>query len=657
MKRALWSLAILVIVPVVVYGEAPAPPRSQPHVPTRGPDHLRDVATDLALLATANPPTPADLQALETAGFTSAAYSTYIDELLKRPSVSAVAGRILRIGGNPGRALLADTVLKQQTVGSDVVYYIHQPCDVKQAESVKPWWALDTKVLVCPDAHRPTVFRAPDGNYCSGVYAAPYQPNSPCGCGPNLIRCLRNEQDRAAFSKALMAESGATINHVVSKDLPLETLFTSEESFRPPLAELLYQRWKIENRDVASLEALGDWRKLPETGAWSKRPQSKAGQHAGVFTNHFTPQGPDSQRLKVSGFLDILWCENQDSLRVETKTVLDVAAEVKGNLRGHVGWQELASRPLCTTCHARIDYAVQFFTGLHWFYKGLHYVAEEQQDAVGPLYLRDIDDPRGKAPRNPQGFIKLALAQPEYPSCMARDFLEHAFGGAGDPSLHALDTALQGIVKRKGSYRELMKATLEKYKDRALAAVPAQAKPVEPRTTAARVAAITKWVDDRCGSCHDAGDGEPPGLVLKDGNWCKTEHDCARTAGALLDAMVFDRMPKERPLAATDKRRFFDLVAPLAWPAVNTRAMAQRYFLDGPQAPPAHRTDAILNRVKAAGTSTKPPPPVANTIAAPRTFSATTAAQAAIMAVHMCREAPDPKACVATALDHRSFEK
>ena len=656
MRRARWSLAILVIVPVVVHGEIPRPAPA-PAPTARAAADPRELAIDLAMLATGGPPTPAELTTLTTAGFTSAAYASYIDELLRRPSVTAIAGRVLRIGGNPSRALLADTVLKQHTVGKDVVYYTQQPCDVKQAELVKPWWALDTKVLVCPEAHRPTVFRAPDGNYCSGVYAAPYQPGSPCGCGPNLIRCMRSEQDREAFSKALVAEAGATLGWIVNKDLAIETLFTSTESHRQPLAELLYQRWKIENRDVPSLEALPDWRKWPAAGQWAPRPQSKAGQHAGIFTNHFTPQGPDSQRLKVSGFLDVLWCENQDSLRVETKTVLDVAAEVKGNLRGHVGWQELASRPLCTTCHARIDYGVQFFSSLQWFYKALHYVAEDQQDTPGALYLRDIDDPRGSATRNPQGFIKLALAQPEYPQCMARNFLVHAFGDAGAPDLQGLDATLQGIVTRKGTYRELMKTTLERYKDRALARAATPVQVPEPRTRQERVAAVTGWVDTWCGSCHDAGDGEPPGKVLASAGWCGDGAECARTSTQLLESIVFDRMPEDRPLPPSEKRRFFNLVAPLAWPDAKSRAMAQRYFLDAPQAPHAHRTDAILNWVKAAGSPKQPPPPVNNTVLVPRTFSTTTAAQAAITAAHVCREAADRDACIRAALDHHSFEK
>ncbi len=665
MRALRWSSVLLVLAPVAVLGErSPAPPPRDPGA---------ELAHDLSMLATGAPATAADRAALAAAGHAPAAYARYIDELVRRPGVAAVAPSVLRIHGSPARTGLAQTVLRQHQAGADVVYYVHAPCDPKQAEAVRPWWDLDRKVLVCPEAHRPEVFRAPDGNYCSGVYAAAHQPGSPCGCGPNLIRCVRSEQEKADFARAIVAEASGTVAWVVGQDLPLEALFSSPESHRPPLAELLYQRWKVENRDVPSLEALPDWRRWPKEGAWAVRPASRPGQHAGIFTNHFTPQSADSQRLKLSGFFDMLWCEDPDSLRVQTAAVLEVAEQVGGNLRSKVGWEELAARPVCTSCHARVDHGVQFFSSIHWYYQAMHYVAEAQQDIPGALYLRDIDDERGRAPRNPQGFIRLALAQPEFARCMSRDFLEHAFGGAGEPELRGLDDTLRGIVERKGTYRDLLKATLEHYKERALRSSRATisspsspsspsppSSPAAPPDARASAAAIADLVDDRCGSCHDAGDGEPPGAILAHGAaWCaRAGRDCARLGVEILSAVAFDRMPKERPLAAADKRRLFELLAPIAWPDGRAREMARRYFLDAPQAPPVHRLDAMLGWIRASASPAHPVPPIDLPPAAsgPR-FSTTAAAQAAVAAAKVCAADPDREACLRRAMDRPALEK
>jgi hypothetical protein len=642
-RRWHWSaLVVLVCAPLVLTARGNDGSRSTP----------QDLAHDLSMLATGTPASAADLAKLAAGGNTAEAYSRYIDELLQRPELANVATRVLRIIGSNSRSLWAETPLLHQTVDKTTVYYIRKPCDPKQAVSVKPWWDLGTKVLVCPDSYRPEVFAAPDGNTCSGVYAAPYQPDSPCGCGPNLMRCSTPEQ-KEAMAKAISAEATGTMAWVINGNLPLETLFASPESFRPPLAELLYQRWRVENRDVPSLEALPDWRKWPKDGKWAPRPQSKPDQHAGIFTNHYTPQAVDSQRLKVSGFLDTLWCEDQDSLRVKTATVLEVADKLDGNLRSKVGWEELAARPLCTTCHARIDYGVQFFTGVQWYFKALHYVGSAQQDVEGELYVRDIDDPRGKARRNPQGFIKLAMAQPEFKACMSKDLLVHAFGSSDEPTLQTLDDSLQAIVERKGTFRELMKTTLEAYKDRALAVKPKAHPPAPSRDSAKLVAELVK---DRCDSCHDADDGEPTALILKHGeNWCRIAGaDCARLGVEIFTAIAFDRMPKRHPLPAEDKHRFFEVISPLAWPNPRSRAMAQRYFMDYGQAPPVHASDAMLRWVRAQAPSTQvdlPPLPQL------RSFSTTNAAQTGITAGKVCASAPDRKACLEQAMDRRGFEK
>src|SRR5205814_291138 len=105
------------------------------------------------------------------------------------------------------------------------------------------------------------------------------------------------------------------------------------------------------------------------------------------------------------------WCSELLAKNATAEQVLSLGVT---NLRQGDGWKKLAHMPLCTDCHARLDYGWQFFTGTPDITFGqLSYVPSLHPES-GPLYVRDADDSRGEGPLTPLGFAKLATQQPEF---------------------------------------------------------------------------------------------------------------------------------------------------------------------------------------------------------------------------------------------------
>jgi hypothetical protein len=232
--------------------------------------------------------------------------------------------------------------------------------------------------------------------------------------------------------------------------------------------------------------------------------------------------------------------------------------------------------------------------------------------------------------------------------------MRHAFANGADPTLEPLEAKLRAVVERKGTYRELLKLALDEYANRALAARPAPS--VTQPTDAQRAKAVVAWVGDRCGACHGE-DAEAPSRVIKDGAaWCaKSGADCGRIGAQMLNAVVFDRMPKDEPLSRTDKLQMFELLSPLVWRDPAVRAQARRYFIENAQAPAVHRMDAMTAWIRAAGGATASPP--LPPTAAEQQFSVTSAVELSITAADVCAKAADKQACLDKAMNPHAFEK
>jgi hypothetical protein len=151
-------------------------------------------------------------------------------------------------------ALPSAFVLKRPP-DTDGPLYLRAPCAAEEAVTVRPWWDLRSEVKICPDSYRPNKWTlAPhEHSYRTAmVLACDSQVGSPeletsslCGCGPNLIRCLRDEDQYDQFTQSFMDEVKRTTAYVVEHDLPMATLFTGNATFRDRNAELYYRRQKI----------------------------------------------------------------------------------------------------------------------------------------------------------------------------------------------------------------------------------------------------------------------------------------------------------------------------------------------------------------------------------------------------------------------------
>lgn len=640
--RTLTLLLVTALFATSCEPSSPSQPATAQTSPAANPK-LVDLAHDLALITTGSVATADDLAALGKAGYSSAAFTKLIDDLLHRPQLGGIAQQVLRIGAST-RSLFPVATLKTVEADGATIYYLHEPCTRKEAVSVRPWWDLSKQVLVCPTSYRPTVFKSSDVSYCSGTIGSPKIADSPCGCGPNLLRCVRDGNDLGMIGEAMMNETTDTISYIVDHDLPLDTLFSSRESFRSGVAELWYQKWLVEDGWAKGLEDLPDWRTWPKEGKWAPRPQARAEEHAGILTNLGYPQIWDSQRMRLYTYFQLLWCAEGDSRRVETAAVLDVGKHTGQNLRGLVKENELAAREGCGDCHARIDYGAQFFAGDQWSHKVDHYLARAQLDTPGPMYMQNLQDPRGSNRRNPVGFVELALKQPEYPRCMSKRVLAHVFGDEA-LALSSLDASLQEIVKQRGNFRALLRPALEEYKNRELTR-----RLAPPARVDVAHASLTELADARCSDCHD-GDKTAPGRMIAGGaQWCAAGGDaCRRDAIRMMASVAYGEMPKGDPLPDDERAKMVEALAPIAYPDPAARKHAIDFFVADRAERNTHSTRAVLARIKAlTGAKAVSVPGVSTT----NRFGVNLGAYATVGAIKACKGAPDEAACVRKALEN-----
>jgi len=478
------------------------------------------------------------------------------------------------------------------------IYYLRKPCTAKEAERVHPWWDRATEVLVCPDAHQPDHLREPkSGWFCGGdnldAARSPF-----CGCGPNLMFCARDEDANAELRRALRSETQRTVAHLVANDEPLASIFTVNETVRGKESELFYQRWRVVRGEIAEVPDLSAWKE-----ELAPRPESQRGQHAGVLTTPHMLLFGDTPRARMRNFYDLLWCEAPASQRVSTAQILALGVT---DLRDGAGWKQLAAMPVCTSCHARLDYGMQFFAGYPSSFVGLVFTGHAV--GHGPLYAKDITDARGEGELTPRAFAELATKQPEFLRCMARDVAEHVFGDAAPEEARAIEAALQ----KRPTLRSALYEALVRYARRAPrsahaiewpsggagivavgsgdagSAAPASASVVDT-SDGARVAPsapLRALLERHCGACHREGER----AWLKDATF-----DRAR-AIAILEAVAFRGMPRDG-MRAGDRQRLVRALVAAIWSGA-AREEAMRWYA-GMRALPVEREDAMLRLIEA----------------------------------------------------------
>lgn len=553
----------------------------------------------------------------------------FLDELLanKRFSGEVVPALVFGAFVNVRNyyALPSAFVLKRAAgAPADAPLYLHAPCPEADAVRVRPWWDLGAEVKVCPDAYRPekwTLVPSEHSYRTRVVLACDSQVGSPelethslCGCGPNLIRCMRDEDQYNEFNRSLMDEVKRTTAYVVEHDLPMATLFTSNATFRDRNVELYYRRQKIGSlelkrvaRELAGLEA---W---PQDGQWAPREEVRPGQHAGVLTApqilHWLPD----QRQRQRAYYEMMWCNLRNSFGATTQKVLEINAS-GNNFFVHDSWKQLAHTELCTNCHARLDYGSRFFAGYPDSRASTHYTPSLQTTESGPLYGRDIGDLRGDGLLVPRGFATLATEQPDFKSCMTNHFVSYVLG---DRATADDVRAIEAAVEQRRTFKASMKVALERYAARwredARAQAPApgaQAAPAGPGAGSAgsaagsgssgRVAvgaALRAQLDRHCVDCHD----EAPYTDDADAGVLPFDFRGGELARPLVvkmaDQVAYGMMPKDQVLDPAARAEIVGALIDALWTDPAAREEARRYYLGRSRGLPAHQIDNALHAI------------------------------------------------------------
>jgi hypothetical protein len=312
----------LAILGVIACSPAAAPPQPHPH-----PTQPRAVHVDpqlvrtLAVLATRKEPTASELAATSReldAG--TLAMPAYIDRLVASDAFASDVAPvvILRYLLSMEATATPSMMVLEHTTDATPRYYFGKPCAPKAALRVKPWWDIDHEVAICPDAYRPAQWmaqntRAGAATDCLSIDGA-YGDGAHCGCGPNLVRCFPDGDERMTYVASMRAELRDTVGYIVAHDLPAESIFTSTASFRGRKAEAIARIEAVEaRRDVDATKAFADLATWPAAGRWAPREELAPGQHAGVLTSPMLLYNLPDRRQRMSILYEPLWCMEPDS--------------------------------------------------------------------------------------------------------------------------------------------------------------------------------------------------------------------------------------------------------------------------------------------------------------------------------------------------------
>lgn len=488
-------------------------------------------------------------------------------------------------------ALPATFILQRDLAGT---YFLREPCAAATAVQLKPWWDPTTTVAVCPDAYRPDKwtlapsehgYRTKLGISCDSQIGSPEAENSSlCGCGPNLMRCMASQEQYEEVAASLMRELRDTTAYVVDHDLTMASLFTSRETFRDRNAEIYYRRQQAGAMETKRFDKLlaniDTW---PRAGQWAPRDEIVVGQHAGLLTApQFLHSLPD-RRQRQRAYYEVLWCTLRNPFGATTEKVLEINA-AGNNFFAHDSWSKLAHTPLCTNCHARLDYGFQFFSGFVDSRASIHLMRAEHQGGKGPLYGRSIDDPRGTADLSPRSFAKLATEQPEFTTCMTDHFASYVLG---DNATNDDKRAIGDAVRQTGTFRAAMTVALERYALRARDTAFTIPQPA-PHAGSGMSPSLRSELDRWCVDCHDD--------TSENGDF--TKFDLPRkTLVDMTDKVAYGTMPKEHDLEAHERQRIVTLLVDQLWPDPTQRAEATRYFVGRGRGLPSQQIDNVLFQI------------------------------------------------------------
>jgi hypothetical protein len=322
---------------------------------------------------------------------------------------------------------------------------------------------------------------------------------------------------------------------------------------------------------------VSDW---PSQGQLARRLESVPGEHAGILTMPQFLFFGDALRSSMKYFFEVLWCTEISSSRVDTGAILGLGAT---NLRMGEGWEKLAAMPVCTTCHARLDYGMQFFAGYPSAIHGSHFIPSHTRPGNGPLYGESHDDLLGEAPLTPQGFAGLAVERPEFLQCMARRVTDYVFRGQESPEDYA---AVLEAFQDHRTVKAAMRTALHRFATSSTSelAVVAAA-PARDSTGVLR-----GLLEEHCLDCHDARQPDQrnfdrprlPRTVLV----------------AMLNAVSSGAMPRTTGgLDRTTRLTILHALSSAAWPDEESRAAVFRYFAERMTASPVYELESAFHQV------------------------------------------------------------
>lgn len=502
--------------------------------------------------------------------------------------------------------------IKQSPIGpkGEPVFHLFDPCKPNEIEKVHPWWAPSETVLICKDSYQPDrfTFDAKNDIHCDSNYSLSNVPVPlpKCGCGPNMIRCFKDPDQVNEYMNSMAKENVDTFALVVNEDKPVSEAFLQNETIRDRKAEAMYRRVDVE-RGVLPPSAFVDFvnsKEWPEAGKLAPRHEEKPGQHAGVFTTVAT-HADFNLRERMMLYESILWCTGVSSVEVTAEAIRATGAT---NLRAGDGWQHLAAQPVCGTCHARMDYGMQFFLGFSEVRRRQHYDPKDQLNTVGKVFLNDAKDLRGEGPLSPHGFVEIAVQQPEFKQCMAERVTGHVFSYKATPSDRE---AVKKAFSKRGSLKDAMKTALELYLARGADTVAATPMHKGTLKTAALATGdslqvtpkLAKLVDQHCLSCHDEGAGRFDQQALP-----------RELLTRMLSNVAFGVMPEDEPggLPMDERQQFANEIITSLFKDEADQALAQSYYDHWMRALPVHAsqtaTATIFARAKNSSTDDVPAP-------------------------------------------------
>lgn len=629
-----------------------------------GGDRVEKLAVDLGLLVDGEP-SPAKQANARRQALQDGKAATEIERLLADKMAGRLAKDLVITATTPlkDRHPMPGTMaLRTSERDGQVIHHLRGACALSEAVKVKPWWEPAGKeILVCARDYKPEVRGDGEGRTCGASVLDP-RDSDVCGCGPMLIHCVESRDALEKMKQQLVAEVNDTVAHVVNNDLPIESLFSMNETVGNFTSEYLYRRARVVAGE--SVDTLFPIDESALKSSLRPRHEQVPGQHAGVLTTPFMMYASDALRGVMRNFFEYLWCARISGAKVETDAIL---ALKKVDLRVGDGWKDLAAMPVCTDCHARLDYGMQFFWGWPSSTMGIDFRPAQARTGRGPLYGEDINDERGEADLTPRGFATVALDQPEFGACMTRKVVDHVFNGTETTEDVA---AVSHAFQQQHRIKPMLKVALERYATRELAATVGAASNVTPasattKSTAGAVSggarekdadgaivlseALRGLIKTRCKECHGSKDPLPlVGRALDE-----------PTVAMILEQVAFGAMPKtvER-LPESERQQFIDETAALLFVDDAERQEAVRYHTAMLRGAPIHRYFSAMRHVAGRVGATDVARPGATETAVSQSllgYSPGVGLAQAVTAIAACaqKKGKEKQACVdaATAVD------